>query len=368
MMSYEEQILGWYHHFHEHPEISGKEFETTNTIAEILDSFGVRYERFSDCTGLIAELGEGSGAVALRADIDALWQEVGGIMQANHSCGHDAHIAMALGAILYLREQPLNRKYRFIFQPAEEKGNGSLWMIKRGAMEGVSVLFGMHVRPEDELAYGQFTPSIHHGACIFLEGKIRGTDAHGARPHQGKSAIDVMVAIHGYLATLYADPAENYSIKLTKMIAGGQNTNIIPGNGSFAIDVRAQCNAVLDAMIDSIATGLNRIAELFGVHIDYEWKDYTPGATVSKEPERSARESIIKVAGEEALEEPIITSGSDDFHFYSRKHPDVQTTMIGIGAQVSPGLHHPKMQIQTDILDLGARVLAEAMQLVHIKE
>ncbi len=367
-MSYEKEILGWYRHFHEHPEISGKEFETTNTIARILDSFGVRYERFSDCTGLIAELGQGRSTVALRADIDALWQDVDGVMQANHSCGHDAHIAMALGTILYLKDQTLNRKYRFIFQPAEEKGNGSLWMIERGAMEGVSVLFGMHVRPEEELAYGKFTPSIYHGACIFLEGKIIGTDAHGARPHQGKNAIDVMVAIHGYLRTLYVDPAENYSVKLTKMIAGGENTNIIPGKGLFAIDVRAQRNEVLDTLIDSIATGLDRIADLFGVQIEYEWKDYTPGAAVSKEPERSASESIIKVAGEEALEEPIITSGSDDFHFYSLKHPEVQTTMIGIGAQVRPGLHHPKMNIQTDILDLGARVLAEAMQLVHIKE
>ncbi|WP_458461718.1 amidohydrolase, partial [Paenibacillus sp.] len=272
------------------------------------------------------------------------------------------------GTILYLKDQPLKRKYRFIFQPAEEKGNGSLWMIERGAMDGVSVLFGMHVRPEDELAYGKFTPSIHHGACVFLEGKIIGTDAHGARPHQGRNAIDVMVAIHGYVASLYTDPAENYSVKLTKMIAGGENTNIIPGNGSFSIDVRAQHNASLDAMIDSIATGLDQIAELYGVQMDYEWKDYTPGATVSEEPERSARESIVKVAGEEALAEPIITSGSDDFHFYSRKHPEVQTTMIGIGARVRPGLHHPKMNIQPDILDLGSRVLAKAMQLVHIKE
>ena len=368
MMSFEERILGWYRHFHEHPEISGKEIETTNTIAEILDELGVQYERFSDCTGLIAELGEGSSTVALRADIDALWQEVDGIMRANHSCGHDAHMAIALGTILYLKNQPLTRRYRFIFQPAEEKGNGSLWMIKRGAMENVSVLFGMHVRPEEELAYGKFTPSIHHGACIFFEGKIIGTDAHGARPHQGKNAIDVLVAIHGYLASLYANPAENYSVKLTKMMAGGQNNNIIPGNGLFAIDVRAQRNEILDEMIDSIGTGLDRIAELFGVQIQYEWKDYTPGASVSKEPERAAREAIIKVAGEEAIEEPIITSGSDDFHFYSLEHPEVQTTMIGIGAEVRPGLHHPNMQIQTDILDLGARVLAEAMQLVRINE
>lgn len=366
-MSYEEQILDWYRHFHDNPEISGQEIETTNAIARILDGLGVRYERFPDCTGLIAELGDGTETVALRADLDALWQEAGGEMRANHSCGHDAHMAMALGAICYLKDEKPNRKYRFIFQPAEEKGNGSIWMIERGAMKDVSVLFGMHVRPEDELPYGQFAPSVRHGACVFLQGKITGADAHGARPHQGKNAIDAIVAIHGYLASLHADPAESYSVKLTKILTGGENANIIPGNALFSIDVRAQKNTVLDALADSISAGLPKIAGLYGVAIEFEWKDHTPGAIVSGEPERAAREAIIEVAGEDALAEPIITPGSDDFHFYSLRNPEVQASMIGIGAQVRPGLHHPDMSIRTDILDTGARVLAKAMQRVRIQ-
>ena len=365
-MGYEEEILNWYEYFHEHPEISGQETETTEAIARILDGLGVQYERFPDCTGLIAELGNGSETVALRADIDALWQEVGGEMRANHSCGHDAHMAMALGAICYLKDGKLDRKYRIIFQPAEENGNGSIWMIERGAMEDVAVLFGMHVRPEDELPYGRFAPSIHHGACVFLQGKIKGTDAHGARPHQGKNAIDAIVAIHGYLASLYADPSESYSVKLTKILTGGENANIIPGNALFSIDVRAQKNEILEALVDSIAKGLPKIADLYGVEIDYEWMDHTPGAIVSIEPERAAREAIIEVAGEGALAEPIITPGSDDFHFYSLKNPEVQASMIGIGAKVHPGLHHPDMSIQTDILDTGAKVLAKAMQAVRL--
>lgn len=367
-MSYQQQILEWYHQFHAHPEISGREIETTHAIARILDGLSVRYKRFPDCTGLIAEIGEGAHTVALRADIDALWQEVGGVMRANHSCGHDAHMAMVLGAIRYLMDRKLDRVYRFIFQPAEEKGNGSLWMIERGAMKGVSALFGMHVRPEDELPYGQFAPSLYHGACIFLEGKITGIDAHGARPHQGRNAIDAVVAIHAYLKSLYMAPDDSYSVKLTKIMAGGENANIIPGTATFSIDVRAQENRVMDALMDSIGTGMDRIAALYGVAIDYEWQDYTPGATVSQEAEAAAREAIIEIAGEDALSPAIITPGSDDFHFYSRKHPEVQATMIGIGASVKPGLHHPDMAIQTDILDQGARVLARAMQLVDLQE
>ncbi|WP_438824942.1 amidohydrolase [Bacillus sp. JJ722] len=361
-MSNHQQIIEWYNYFHSHPEVSGQEIETTNAIARILDGLGVRYQRFSDCTGLIAEIGDGDHVVALRADIDALWQEVDGIMRPNHSCGHDAHMAMALGAILYLKDKNLERVCRFIFQPAEEKGNGSLWMIERGAMKDVSSLFGMHVRPKDELPYGMFTPSIYHGACVFLEGKITGVDAHGARPHQGKNAIDVVVAVHAYLKSLYMAPDECYSIKLTKIAAGSESANIIPGTASFSIDVRAQNNRVMDALIESVENGMHNIAKLYGVQMDYEWLDYTPAATVSEQAEATAREAIIKVAGKDALSAAIFTPGSDDFHFYNRKNPDLQTTMIGIGANVQPGLHHPHMTIKTDILDKGAQILAEALQ------
>jgi len=94
----EQQIQQWFSHFHAHPEISWNEIKTTAKIASILDELGVSYQTFSDVTGLIAEIGSGSEVVAVRADIDALWQEVDGVYQANHSCGHDANISMVLGA------------------------------------------------------------------------------------------------------------------------------------------------------------------------------------------------------------------------------------------------------------------------------
>ncbi len=68
--------------------------------------------------GVVGEIGEGSPVVAVRADIDALWQEVDGVFQANHSCGHDSHMTMALGTMMLLKSQPKLPKgtIRFIFQ------------------------------------------------------------------------------------------------------------------------------------------------------------------------------------------------------------------------------------------------------------
>ena len=367
-MQVEAQILQWFDHFHKYPEVSWKEYETTNKLAEILDELKVPYRRFDDVTGLLAEIGEGEEVIAVRADIDALWQEVDGVYRANHSCGHDANISMVLGALLLLKDEKLSKRIRFIFQPAEEKGNGANAMIDRGALEGVTHLFGVHLRPIEELPFGKVSPAIHHGAAMFLEGKIKGTDAHGARPHQGKNAIDVTVAIHQMLNNLYFSPFEAYSAKLTKIQAGGESMNIIPGSATFSIDARAQKNDILFKMKDQIDKNLHALQQLFDIEIEWEWQDITPGAEVSPEAAAIAKAAIIEMVGEENTAEEVITSGSDDFHFYTIKNPEVKAAMIGIGADLAPGLHHPKMAFNHSSLAIGAQVMAKTLSNISKKD
>ncbi|TQR20457.1 amidohydrolase [Psychrobacillus vulpis] len=367
-MQVESQILQWFNHFHENPEVSWKEYETTNKLAEILDELQIPYRRFDDVTGLLAEIGEGDEVIAVRADIDALWQEVDGVYRANHSCGHDANISMVLGALLLIKNEKLNKRIRFIFQPAEEKGNGANAMIDRGALEDVTHLFGVHLRPIEELPFGKVSPAIHHGAAMFLEGKIVGIDAHGARPHQGKNAIDVTVAIHQALKNLYFSPFEAYSAKLTKIQAGGDSANIIPGTATFSIDARAAKNDILFKMKDHIEKDLQAIKQLFDIDIEWEWQDITPGAEVSGEAATIAREGIIEVVGIENLAEEVITSGSDDFHFYTIRHPEVKAAMIGVGADLAPGLHHPNMTFDHASLTIGAKVIAKTLSIISKKD
>ena len=69
----------------------------------------------------------------------------------------------------------------------------------------------------------------------------------------------------------------------------------------------------------------------------------------------------------ENLAEEVITSGSDDFHFYTIRHPEVKAAMIGIGADFSPGLHHPKMAFNRDALLIGAKVIAKTLSIVSKK-
>ncbi|OGX80617.1 amidohydrolase [Exiguobacterium sp. SH31] len=355
-------VLNWFEHFHAHPEVSWKEEKTTKTIADILASWNVRHETFDDVTGVIAEIGTGANVIAVRADIDALWQQVDGEFRANHSCGHDANISMVLGALELLKDEALSKRIRFIFQPAEEQGNGSLAMINKGALDDVSHLYGIHLRPLEELKRGQYAAAIQHGAALFLKGRIIGDDAHGARPHQGQNALDVVFTIQQMLKSIYLSPFEPHSIKLTGVQAGSDNMNIIPGNATFSIDVRAQQNKELLELRDRLETILHQISVLHGVEIELEWQDFTPGAEIGKHSSRITAEAIIALHGEDALVNRIVTSGSDDFHFYTVEKPGLDATMIGIGANLTPGLHHPQMTFDRDVLPEGAALLAETLR------
>lgn len=361
-MKVKKKIESWFAHFHAFPEVSWKEFETTKKLSEILTEMNVTHKTFDDVTGVVAEIGEGKRVVAVRADMDALWQDVDGEFKANHSCGHDANMSMVLGALAYLKDEELGSRVRFIFQPAEEKGNGSISMIERGAVEDVSYFFGVHLRPIEEIPFGKVIPAIHHGASIFLEGKIIGVDAHGARPQQGANALDPIFAIAQFIKTINFSPYESYSAKLTKVHAGGENVNIIPGFATFAIDVRAQTNAVLTELQTRIKKGIQSIADMYNVEVDLNSADYTPAAEVSEEAAALATEAIIETVGEEGFAPAVITSGADDFHFYTIKHPEIKATMIGIGSDLAPGLHHPQMDFNHDSLDIGARVLAKVLK------
>ena len=354
----EETMYQWFEHFHNYPEVSWKEFETTKKIASILDDLNVSYRLLGDVPGLLAEIGTGDEIVAVRADIDALWQEVDGKWQANHSCGHDANITMVLGALLLLKDRPLQHRVRFIFQPAEEVGNGACAAFERGAVDGVSHLFGVHLRPIEELPLGKVSPAIHHGAAYFLDGTIHGTDAHGARPHQGKNAIDVIMAIQLMLNSIHLSPFEPHSAKLTKIIADGGSTNIIPGSASFSMDIRAQHNDQLELLRSRIESGLKSVQQQFDIELKWKWLDFTPGAEVSPIAANMAKNAILESLGEQFLADEITTPGSDDFHFYTVKKPELKATMIGIGANLVPGLHHPKMTFDRSALIDASKVLA----------
>lgn len=360
-----ERLMNIFEHLHANPEISWQEFGTRDFLEPILKEAGCRVTRYDDCPGLVADWGEGDPQVGLRGDMDALWQKVDGHFCANHTCGHDAHMTMALGVLLHLQEQGYQRPVRLVFQPAEEKAEGALKMVELGAVDGLSHFFGVHVRPIQELRSGQCGPAILHGSCASLEGQIIGDDAHAGRPHLAPNAIEVGADLVKALQGIHLDPMVPYSVKLTRLIAGGSATNIIPGQADFAIDFRAQTNEQMQQLVARTESTIQTIANHHGVEIRFHTHLGTPASEVSDEARDFMAAGIKAALGADAYHPPVVTGGGDDFHYYTIKRPDLKASMLALGCDLSPGLHHPKMTFDREAIFHGIRAMSEAVKITQ---
>ncbi|MED1822614.1 M20 peptidase aminoacylase family protein [Brevibacillus agri] len=359
-------IFSLYEHLHRHPEVSWQEVETTAYIARFLQERHCRVTTFDDVTGVVAEWGDltpGGLTVGVRADMDALWQEVNGVFQANHSCGHDAHMTMVLGVLMVLQAQniQLPGRLKLIFQPAEESGNGALAMVKKQVVDDIDYLYGVHLRPVQEIPRGTAASAIMHGAAGTIFGQIKGDDAHGARPHLGVNAIEVAAAIVEQLKGIHLDPLVPYSVKMTQLSAGSKSSNIIPGSAHFHLDLRAQTNLVIDALFSRVEHILQHVAQLYEVDLSYDITERVYAAEVHEEARQIMAEAIVQTLGADRLEAPIQTPGAEDFHYYTKERPHLRATMLGLGCGLAPGLHHPQMTFDKEALLDGIEILARTV-------
>jgi len=352
-----------FHHLHTYPEISWQEVETTRYLQKLLECEGFQVTTFDDSTGLVVTMGTGEYCVGLRTDIDALWQEVDGVYQANHSCGHDAHMTIAVGALLVLKKLgfPKTGRLKVIFQPAEEKGTGALSFVEKGIVDDVDYLYGVHLRPIQEIGHGYSAPAILHGSAKMMKGSIIGTDTHGARPHLGQNAIEVMARLVQAIQSIHVDPMVPHSAKMTMFQAGGESANIIPGNASFSLDLRAQTNEVMDKLMSQVEKAIQAVAAMSDVTIDYEVQAEIAAAQVDETAVEMMANAIRETVGESFLAPSIVTPGGEDFHYYTLKRPTVKATMLGLGCNLSPGLHHPNMTFNHDSIQTGIEILARTV-------
>ncbi|GHP13306.1 amidohydrolase [Lentilactobacillus fungorum] len=359
----DEQIYQDFNYLHEHGETAFNEVVTTEYLAKRLAEMGVAYERFADMPGLIATLGNGTPIIGMRSDIDALKQTYQGKAGVFHSCGHDAHMAIVLAVAQYYVDHPeeLSGTLKLIFQPAEETVTGAEKVIRSGQLPHLNYLYGLHVCPESEVKAKQAEPIIPDAATRTYWVMINGKTAHAGKPELGANVIDAFSELNEAFRRIKLATDLPYSITTT-MFQAGKSSNIIPDYGTFAVDLRARTNELMVELQNRAFAAMDRI-QRGDIKLNLDGNDFSPAAIPSDKAMNVMKRAITNVLGEKGLIEPVETAGGDDFHFYAYDGLADETTMLGLGCNLKPGLHIPGMSFDRAAILDGARMMIDAVRL-----
>jgi len=356
-------VLQHYRYLHSIPEPAFEEFKTAEYLAEKLTVAGFKVTRnLAGTTGLVAELDSGvpGPVLAIRADIDALVHIINGKKEYRHTCGHDAHASMLLAAAEEVIADGTIRKgcFKAVFQPAEEIGAGALKILETDILNDVDYLMGMHIRPTQECPAGGAICEMHYSAGCQFSVRIKGRQAHGARPHLGINPIDAGTCAIAAVNAIHLDPRIPFSIKCTRFHADSGVFNSVPEYADITFDMRAQDNPTMKAMrLQAVRAIENGVAAIGAKAEEFEFYTDFPAA-VGFDPELAEiiRNSVAEVVGRENIIPSFNTSGGEDFFCYPVKLPRLKVGFIGLGVGAEPGLHHEQMHFDTKYLENGVNI------------
>lgn len=375
----ESYIIGLRRWFHQHPEVSFQEKETSAKIKEELTLLGIPYEELPPNYGLVATIqGKASGKViAARADIDALpvTEETGlpfaschaGVM---HACGHDTHISMLLGAAKVLNEikEELNGTVKLVFQSAEEIGGGYQEILNYfESIGGVDQVIGLHIwgtLPAGEML---LIPGPVFAGGNGFTGKIYGRGGHGARPDLVndpiKAACELVLKLASIPSNFY-DVLDHSVVSVGKITAGTLG-NIFPSYAEVKGTTRYYKNGGEDALKEKIAQIAAGVGAIYGVDIQIQYDGgvlpvYNQPSLIPK-----ARELALLVDGLKLSPQTDPICAGDNICYLLDRYPGFYG-VLGAGSLDAYPQHHAKFDIKETEMRKGAefigRYIADYLQ------
>jgi amidohydrolase len=371
-----EQVVGFRQHIHANPELSFKEFQTSEYIKDLLKVWGIPFSTLANTgvVGIIKGDLPSEQVIALRADMDAL-----PILEANdkpyvsknpgvmHACGHDVHSSSLLGTayILNSLKSEFGGTIKLIFQPAEEllPGGASI-MIKEGVLENPKPhhIIGQHVMPLIESGKVGFRSGVYMASTDELYVTVHGKGGHGAQPHQNIDPVlitaHILVALQ-QIVSRNADPRLPSVLSFGKVNANGA-TNIIPNEvkmeGTFRTlneEWRKQALHLMKKMAEGIAESMGGSCEFTIMH------GY-PFLINEEKLTANVRAYAKEYLGAENVIDLDIWMAAEDFAYYSQV-TDACFYRLGTGNAAKNTLHSvhtPNFDIDEDALRNSTGLMA----------
>jgi amidohydrolase len=380
---FKQKLLEYRHDLHKHPEIAFEEHRTAQVIAERCEKLGLKVKRNIGITGVVATLvGEQQQSfsssssspkrtVGLRADIDALpmtdegnvpWKSINA--GRAHTCGHDGHTTMLLGAaeVLTSIKSKFSGTIHFIFQPAEEGKGGALRMMEDGLFTEFPCdrIFAMHNWPSLATGVVDVQSGPRMASADNFELHIRAKGGHAAMPHHTPDPIVAashMVLALQTLASRWTDPVDPIVVSICQFHGGSAN-NVIPSGVRLGGTVRCFSKELREALPGKMKEIISSVAATFGVSasLEFDLDGFAPTVN-SPEATEIARRAAMKTVGVHNVSHKCKPSmGAEDFGKMLESRPGCY---VWFGAGINhAGLHEATFDFNDDLLIPGVELFA----------
>jgi amidohydrolase len=371
----EPEMTEWRQFLHQHPELGLDCFKTAEFVVEKLESFGIK-EIHSGLarTGVVAIIeGQGPGrTIGLRADMDALpMDDLSGAEYAStvpgmaHTCGHDGHTTMLLGAAKYLAEtRNFAGRVALIFQPAEENEGGGRIMVEEGMMDrfDISEVYGIHNAPGTAVGHMMTNQGALLAGVDEFTIEITGKGGHGAMPFQTRDPVLTAASMVQALQSIVSrnvDALDQLVVSVTQ-IHTGTAMNIVPEKATLNGTVRYFDKAVQSVVKDRMAEIVEFQAKSYGMTARLDYVEGYPPTINHPDQANFAAEVARDVVGAQAVDAdcPPIMPG-EDFSYMLEARPGAY---LFLGQGDTPVCHHPQYDFDDSIAPIGASFFARLVE------
>lgn len=361
---------------HAHPEIGFTETRTSGIVADTLRAYGVDEVHTglgkTGVVGLIRGKGQGNRRVGLRADMDALpIHEASGLAYTStnagvmHACGHDAHTTMLLGAAKYLAAtRDFDGTAVVVFQPAEEGLGGARQMIADGLFEQFPCdeIYGMHNVPNGQLGKVGICKGAAMAGAAFFDIKVTGKGSHAAMPSQSKDALIIAASLTTELQTILSRnvPAIDTCVLSVTQLHAGAAYNVVPETATLGGTIRYFKDEIYELAASRMQAICDGFAIAHGVEVELELRNVFDVLINDSDLSDAYLEAAADIVGSDnivVMSEPL--TGSEDFADMLKVVPGAYC-MVGHAGTVA--LHNPSFTLDTEILPIGASVMAHMVE------
>jgi hippurate hydrolase len=353
-------MMAFYRHLHQNPELSFHEEKTAATVAAQLRDFGYEVTTGVGGHGVVALLRNGEGpTVMLRMDTDALpvleqtgldyastvetTDEEGRTVPVMHACGHDIHMSVVTATAGHMarHREDWRGTLMVIAQPAEERGAGARLMLADGLFERFALpdynlsLHGIATLPAGTVGYvsGWMMANVD-----MVDIRLRGVGGHGAYPHTTKDPVVLAAAIIMDLQTLVSREIHPTSPAVVTVgsIHAGTKGNIIPDEARLQLTVRSYSDKVRQTLLQGIERVAVNQALALGFPEDLRPEitirdEYTPALWNDPELVERGVAAMRAALGEDRVVEGSPEMGGEDFARYGRTAERIPGFMIRLG-------------------------------------